>query len=750
MKLLRPLTHRRFLSLFLLIGAFSLTVLRAEEKPVAPVRYGETAPFDQGRVASLVARLLEQAHISQKPFDTATAALFLKNYVEALDFNHMTFLQSDLEEFTSIYRKTLPTLTKAGNTDPAYFIYARYLQRLEELAPWIESQLKQKPDFTLDESFTLDRRKLGWPQDLAEAKELWRLRLKFELLQARLASEKEKPEETVKMLTRRYQRRVKESKDWSQEDIVRTYLTALANAYDPHSDYQSPREAKNFEITTIRLTLTGIGAVLRSEDGYAKIVSLVPGGPADLDKKLKPNDRIVAVKQEKAEPVNVVDMRLDNVVEMIRGEQGSKVTLTVIPADAADSAAQKEITLVRNEIQLKDQQAKARIIERELPDKRIEKIGVLILEPGFYDKCAEDAAKLIQRLEKEGINGLIVDLRRNGGGLLEQAIEFTGLFVKQGPVVQVKDQRGQIQDFKIEGNKAFYNGPLVVLTSKLSASAAEIVAAALQDYGRAIIVGDKTTHGKGTVQTLVNLKELMGWGATGEPGKLKVTVQKFYRIAGNSTQLHGVVPDIILPSIFDAMDLGEASLDNALPGDAIPADRYTKINYVESLIPKLQSRSNERLLQSKDFGYLNEEIALVKKRSDDKKISLNESQRRAEKLTAENRKDIIEKERAQRKVSSDKVYVLGLDYLEKNLAPKLVAGPGIKAVASKATPALKGDADPLIEEDSDAKEGAELKDIHLFEAANILHDYLTLPSSGATAVAVVPLKENTETTKIKN
>ncbi|VVM07562.1 partial carboxyl-terminal processing protease, partial [Methylacidimicrobium cyclopophantes] len=381
----------------------------------APLR----AELDQtqcGKVAKLVAIFLQQAHFSQKPFDEHVSEVFLRNYLDALDFNHTIFLQSDIDEFEKKYGTTLGDYTRREDISPALDIYNRFLIRAAEQERGVESLLSQPHDFSKEETYRPDRSKLPWPKDEAEARELWRKRVKFELLQGLLA--KENPAQTRKTVARRYSRFLKEMREADTEEILDYYLNALAHAYDPHSDYQSPSEAENFEINSIKLSLTGIGAVLKSEDGYPKIVSLVPGAPADLDKRLKPNDRIVAVQQEHGEPVDVVDMKLNKVVEQIRGERGTKVTLLVIPADATDESVRRSITLSRDVVKLTEQHAKAFVYERpEEPGRPAERFGVVQL-PGFYEKCSDDVALLLKRLEKERVSGVVLDLRRNGCGML--------------------------------------------------------------------------------------------------------------------------------------------------------------------------------------------------------------------------------------------------------------------------------------------------------------------------------------------
>src|SRR5437763_367493 len=321
-----------------------------------------------------------------------------------------------------------------------------------------------------------------------------------------------------------------------------------------------PTEAQEFDIKHISLTLSGIGATLQWDDGYTKIVSMVPGGPAALSKQLKPNDRIVAVAQGKGEAVDVVEMRLNKVVQLIRGTRGTPVTLTIIPSDSTDGTARKTFTIVRDEIKLKDQMAKARIYDHKTEDGKTQRLGFIDL-PQFYDNCAEHVESLIGRLKKEKVEGIVLDLRHNGGGILEESVNLVGLFIKTGPVVQVRNSKKETMAYNDNDAKVAWDGPLIVLTGRLSASASEITAAALQDYGRALIVGDQSTHGKGTVQQVLDLAKLMYKDPIPSPGKVKVTVSKFYRVAGGTTQKQGVTPDVILPSIYDYLDIGDSSLD---------------------------------------------------------------------------------------------------------------------------------------------------------------------------------------------
>ena len=798
---------KRFVLLFVLASLACLGGIQGQ-----PIASGEAADgYQAGEVARMVSEFLEKAHVTRKPFDESISKIFLNNYYDVLDPSHMFFLDSDIKEFDTRYLAVLSRMTKDGDVSPATAIHDRFLQRVSEMEPYIQHQLLAKQDFTVDETFETDRRKLPWPKDRAEAEDLWRRRLKFEILEARLSDyvnqsqlvvdkkqlpDKQKavqleqkklaslktpasadksvvaieeaklkededvlkrleddiksrskpfhPEQVLENLSKKFTRRLKEAQAEEMVDIMELYLSSLTYAYDPHTTYFPPEEAKNFEIQSIKLSLTGIGAVLtQSDDGAAEVVSLVPGGPADLTHDLKPHDHVMAVKQEQGEEVNVVDMRLNKIVDLIRGPSGTKVTLTVKPADATDSAFRKEVTIVRHEIRLEDQRAKARIFEKEVPGGKTERLGVLILEPGFYDNrdsnysAASDSAKLITRMNEEGVQGLIVDMRRNGGGLLDQAIQFAALFLKEGPVVQIKDAQGRVNPYFIQGKHQVYTGPLLVMTSRLSASAAEIVAAALQDYGRAILVGDKTTHGKGTVQTIYHLKDYMSGDTKWDPGQLKITVQKFYRIGGTSTQLNGVKPEIVLPSLLDYSDnLGEGSLPNALPGDQIPPTHFTKIDLPDTTVPFLEQRSEARVHENKDFGYLMEQIDLLKARNANKSVSLDETTRRTELDRLSARSAVISEERKLRKPSEDKVFALDVDMVEAKQPLKQISGPGFVPADTNPTQ-VPADTSGL--DDSPEDPGT---DIHLLETLNILRDYVSMSQSdtGTGTVATNPPK----------
>jgi carboxyl-terminal processing protease len=714
----------------ILITFFSLGIL------LQNVLGAELTELQAGRVGRVVALLLAQAHYRQQKLDDAVSATFLKNYLNSLDYNHMIFLQSDVDEFTNKYGSKLDDAILTGNNgtgdvSPSKTIYERYMERLSERVILVQKMLKQEFDFSEDESVVLARNKEPWPKDDAEAAKLWRARIKYELLQGKLT--KEKPEETIGVVQRRYQRLEKTMSELESEEVLQMYLSSLAHAYDPHSDYMSPSEAKNFDIQHISLSLTGIGAQLIWEDGYTKIKELIPGGPAALSKQLKTGDKIVGVAQGDKTAVDTVEMRLNKVVEMIRGPKGTEVRLTIIPASAPDT--RKEIKLVRDEIQFKEAFAKARVYEFEDGDGNKQKLGVINL-PQFYDNCAAHVQRLIERLKKENVTGLVLDLRRNGGGILDEAVQLTGLFIKKGPVVQVKEPKRAPHVLEDKDADIAWDGPMEVLVGKLSASASEITAAALQDYGRAIVVGDQTTHGKGTVQQVLSLENFIPPKEVPSPGKLKMTVSKFYRIAGGTTQKEGVHPDVVLPSLYDYLDIGEASLDNCLPADNVTPATYSALDLVKPYITELNAHSKERLEKNKDFAYLREDIDTVKKHQEDKHISLNERQRMDEKNSEKARTEARKKERASRTLAAkEQIFELDMDAVdkEKPLKPYALKQKEDAELASNAT---KGTVDPDDEGDLDAEADSPY-DPQLDEGLSVLQDYIKLLGTKTAKPSVV-------------
>jgi carboxyl-terminal processing protease len=725
----------RFLaSCFALALLVQASLVAQKNGASAPAESNASTPqlteMQAGTVAATVGHILERYHFRQSKFDDAVSTGFLTNYLNTLDYNHMIFLQSDVDDFKAKYGTKLDDATKSGQVSPAFTIYRTYLDRLSERNILVQKLLKQEFDFAEDDNFILARNKEPWPKDDMDTAKLWRQRIKYELLQSKLS--KEKPEEAVGLISRRYNRLEKTMSEFENDEILQMYLTALAHSYDPHSDYMSPSEAANFDIQHISLSLTGIGAQLIWEDGYTKIRELIAGGPAAQSKQLRPGDKIISVAQGPAEPVDVIEMRLNKVVEMIRGKKGTEVRLTIIPGKNPDT--KRVVTLIRDEIKFKDQLAKAKVYDFHENDGTAQRVGVINL-PQFYDGCAAHVETLIQRLKKENVQAMILDLRRNGGGILDEAIQLTGLFIKKGPVVQVKEPKKEPHVLEDKNGEVAWNGPLVVAVGKLSASASEIVAGALQDYGRAVIVGDQSTHGKGTVQQVLSLEQVIPKGKVENPGKLKLTVSKFYRISGSTTQKQGVTPDVILPSIYDYLDIGEASLENCLPADQTTPATYTSLDLVKPYVSELQNSSRERVGHSKDFAYLLEDIEQVKKRKDEKTISLNEKLRLKEKDQDKARQEVRKKERAARPHSTASIFDLDLETAEagKPMQPFNVAKAKQEAAEiAKATATTEDDAEADAEAELDT-----IVDPHLDETLQITRDYTALLNKNAKPAVVL-------------
>jgi carboxyl-terminal processing protease len=786
--------------------------------PVAP------GPLD-GQIALVTSVLLQRMHYLQLRFDTSVSRKFFDHYVEAFDPQHLHLLQSDLAEFdhyrTNLHRLTSPQQGRAPDVRPASEIFNRFVQRLEQRVAYVDEVLRtEKFAFDGDERVVVNRKDLPYPKDLDDAKKLWRERLKAEYLQEELAKvearkkpappatpdkdpskdtppagtnsaapgagsatspsdqvegkvKKNEAQEIVDTLSHRYRRVLRYYIDWNNDDVLQAYLTALAHVYDPHSDYFGHAQLDQFSIS-MNLSLFGIGAELTSsEDGYCTIRRLLPG-PALQSGKIKVNDRIIKVAQSNQPPVDVVDMNLNKAVQLIRGPKGTEVTLTLIPA-GADAGATKVVSLVREEITIEDQEAKAKIIEFPSDSGELFRMGVINL-PSFYTpfdvsktrgkaeqprSTTADVATLLTKLKQENVSGVILDLRLNGGGSLEEAIKLTGLFIKEGPVVQVRSSPtpsnplGPIEELTDRDSSVLYEGPLIVLTSRLSASASEILAGALQDYGRALIVGDAHTHGKGTVQQVVPLQATMlnagVQGITNDPGALKVTIKKFYRASGASTQLEGVVPDIVLPSVLgESKEIGESSLENPLKYDNIPSAKYDRVDLVEPYLSELRKRSAARIASDKEYAYIREDISLNNKQQADKTVSLNEQQRLKEKEDNDARQKARDKERKTRPEPVERIYELTRKEAELPGLPPPVAKtnsplartssekPGSGSVAgtnsplaAKAVVANAADVDP----DTD-DEKAPATDAALNEAEHILLDYVfVLPKANVAAAA---------------
>src|SRR5467141_2099091 len=698
-------------------------------------------------IAMSVGRLLEEGHYTRQKLNEDVSRKFLQTYLEMLDFSHLFFTQKDVDELNAKYGSSMAGDVLLGTLKPAYDIYALYTKRVDERVAKIKELLKQPIDFKSNATVELSRQKSPWPKDQAEADQLWRGRITNELLQEHLSEHPIEP--APQLVARRYDRLGRNVHEQDKDEQMKLFLDALAQTYDPHSEYLSKADMKNFSIN-MGLSLVGIGAMLRSEDGYAKIESLVPGGPAQVDGRLKVGDRISAVAQGPADYVDVREMRLDKVVEMIRGKKGTHVRLLVIPSDATDPSRRKNIELVRDEIKLKDQEARADIIIKKDENGDPIKLGWLTL-PSFYadmdrhqKSTTRDVLALLKRLKKENIAGLVVDLRRNGGGSLEEVISLTGLFLKSGPIVQTKGSNGNIVVSSDPDPGIAYSGPLVVLTSRQSASASEIFAAALQDYGRAVVVGDQCTFGKGTVQTILdigNYTSLLG-SRSHKDGALKLTIQKFYRVAGGSTQLHGVASDIVLPSLTDLPEFGEGALKNCLPYDEVPKARFTKWSDGHPLfVEELKRRSTDRVQHDTEFHYVMEDMERLRHKLDENRITLNEDTRRKEIQDGKLRKETRSKERLAHHQEEPSIYRLTLDTVDKPdlqliMFPGKLAQAKAKDGATKVSPEAAPDDDTdTIGAADDTKEPA--IDPERDETLNILADLVDLSRGPKTASTTV-------------
>ena len=603
--------------------------------------------------------LIQRYHYKQKNFSDIDPEELLRQYIDDLDATRFFLLEEDVEFLVERFRGTLkPSYLFVGDLYPAFEIFNVYKERVEDRLGWIATRLKEP--FSLDStaSYLAEREDAPWPASLEQANELWEQRLTNELIMELL--EDEPLERAVDKITKRYERMQKFMDEIEVHNVQETFLTSLAQLYDPHSSFFSWDSAQEFDIQ-ISNALVGIGAQLRDVDGYCVIERLIPGGPAEMSGSLHPGDRIVAVAQGDAGPVDVVGMKLRRIVQQIRGESGTEVRLTVIPAH---SAKRKIIPLVREKVELTANLANADLFDLPSENGESRRIGVIDL-PSFYGEGAfgegnlsttRDVEELIGKLKAEGMEGLVLDLRNNGGGRLDEAVKLTGLFISKGPVVMKRSFDGEVEEDWDRNEKVAWDGPMVVLVSRASASASEIVAGALQSLGRAIVVGDEATHGKGTVQAPIDLRSTMRtvpFTTALEVGTVKITIQQFFLPNGDSTQNRGVLSDITLPSANMFLMDGEADLDNALSWDHIAPIVYqlperqnpdfALVN--DALLQDLSLRSGKRVGNLPEFNYLQRSIDWYQERHDMKTISLNLEERRIDKEAVEAMRDALEEER---------------------------------------------------------------------------------------------------------
>src|SRR5271168_1268029 len=655
----RPMANRsRWITgIGICLGAVGLAALlgAAMTPPAAvpPAAGTVLQPTEQENyVARRVSDIIAREHYRRAPLDDRLSSLILDRYLDAIDGGRSYFYASDIAEFEK-YRYELDDAIKAGDVEPAFVIFRRFQQRSRERMNYAIELLAKKPDFDIDESFNFDREKEPWPANAAEMNELWRKRVKNDALSLVTAG-KQWPEVTD-ILRKRYEHVAKRMDQSKPDDVFEAFMNAFVLSLDPHSNYFSARNSEEYNIQ-MSLSYEGIGASLQLTDDYVTVIDVIAGGPAALSGKLAASDRITAVGEGKSgELADVIGWRLDDVVQKIRGPGGSLVRLQLLPAGAAPGSVQKVVEFTRNRVSLEAQAShKAmRVVQRNGRDV---KVGIITV-PSFYQdydasragakdyrSTTRDVQRLIGELRKDGADVLIMDLRANGGGYLPEAESLTGLFIDRGPVVQLRDTSGHIEIDDDPNPAIFYSGPLIVLVDRFSASASEIFAGAIQDYGRGLIVGQQT-YGKGTVQNAHPLNYTI-FGRKPELGQLNVTIGKYYRITGESTQDRGVTPDIALPSLIDANEVGESTRDRALPWDHIEPATFRVEGDLKPITASLEKLHQERTAGSADFRYLHDDIAALDAMRSQKTLSLNLKTREAERKRIDSER--LERENAWR------------------------------------------------------------------------------------------------------
>lgn len=712
-------TKRIYLSALVLVGialapgwyTHSTTTTQASSPNHAPiVNLSELIPTEkQERATKLINQYIELYHYKKIALDDELSEAILERYVANLDRNRSYFIANDIKQFEQ-YKLHLDDYIRISRLEPAYSMFILFRERVDTYSKYAISLLDSNFDFEKDETFTFDRRKQDWAADHDKLREIWRKRVKNDVLNLRLA--KQDDEKIKETLTKRYERINIRTQQVNNGDIFQMFINAYMNAIEPHTSYFSPRMSENFRIR-MSLSLEGIGAVLQTENEYTLVRQIVTAGPADLSDKLHAGDRIVGVGQGEVEPVSdVVGWRLDDVVDLIRGKKGTIVRLEILPKNVGPEGPSKVIKLTRNKIKLEDKAASKQIIE--LPNNKLagstarptKRIGVIRVPTFYIDfearsrgekdfrSTTADVKRLLVELQKEKVNGIVVDLRGNGGGSLIEATSLTGLFVPSGPIVQVQDASGKLQITTDPVPGIYYSGPLAVLVDRNSASASEIFSAAIQDYGRGIIIGE-TTFGKGTVQNLVNLDRYAD-PKSGGLGQLKLTIAQFFRINGNSTQHRGVIPDIIFPTALGTKDYGERALDNALPWTTVIPAPYKRFQQSIPTLFDQAKRSHERRIEDDpSFQVLLEAAEAQIEAQESIQVSLLER-------TRKNERDLNESKRINR---------------QNRLRKARGLPPLTEAEIDSQT-----DEPPSTEEDNNSNE----QDILLDEAAKILVDYISL------------------------
>lgn len=692
-----------------------------------------------GTTTQNIVDALASRHYVPTVLDDDLSSRIFDIYLADLDPSRSYFLQKDIDEFEK-YRFVMDNALRGGNLNPAFDIFNRYhvrvIDRFEKVIAMLENGIDQF-DFTQTEALLIDRENAPWAATEGELNELWRKRIKNAVLNLKMTDKE--IDKIHELLVKRFTNRLARTRQTNSEDVYQLYMNSFTKTYDPHTQYFSPRTSENFNIN-MSLSLEGIGAVLQLEDEYTKVVSLVPAGPADKTGLLKPNDKIIAVGQgDDGELVDVIGWRLDEVVQLIRGKKDSVVRLDIIPASRSDSGDSKVIHITRNKVELEEQSAQSEIIEIE-QFGYVNKIGIVDI-PTFYvdfkalqkgdrnyKSTTRDVKRLIRELVAEDVDGIVIDLRDNGGGSLQEAKMLTGLFIDRGPTVQIRSKSNRVDILDDRDISVIYDGPLAVLVNRLSASASEIFAGAIQDYERGVIIGSQT-FGKGTVQSLLPLNR----------GQLKLTQAKFYRISGDSTQERGILPDIIYPASYDPESIGESTLDRPLPWDQINATNYRTKSSINHHVPELRSLHHDRITGNPDFDYLKEAFAYRKARNENDSVSLNAAERNREKdereafwLALENKK----------RGAKGLDLVASLDELDEEDEPTVAAAeptaPATSGGAIVPDPEENGDGDPvpgsemavagasIPGETADSAADAEPPDPYLVESGHILLDLISL------------------------
>ncbi|MBT8131874.1 MAG: carboxy terminal-processing peptidase, partial [Gammaproteobacteria bacterium] len=593
------------------------------------------------KVTRLVTTLFERSHFRNARVDDTLSSRILDRYLDVLDPNRLYLTQADIDSFEK-YRTKLDEAVKRGDMDPVFKIFRVYRKRLRDTIDGALTALETEPDFTIEERYFFDRRDVPWASSQSELDELWRRRIKNDALSLVLAGKEW--EEAREVLQKRYSRVLKRTDQLDSNEVFESFMNAYADTLDPHSNYLSPRNSEEYRIQ-MSLSYDGVGASLQLTDDYVTVIDVIPGGPADIDGQLQRQDRITGVGQgDEEEIVDVVGWRLDDVVQLIRGPGNTVVKLQIMPDGALPVADQHIIELRRDKVKLEAQAAQKDLIEVNRDGRKVP-VGVINI-PSFYQdfeaktqgekdftSTTRDVRRLIGELRKDGIEGLVLDLRGNGGGHLSEATALSGLFIDDGPVVQLKYSSGRVEILRDKDPGIAWDGPLVVLVDRYSASASEILAAAIQDYGRGLVIGQRT-YGKGSVQNLYNLNRYSARPGHDEFGQLTVTIGKYYRVNGGSTQHKGVLPDIELPSSVDVELVGESARETALPWDEIRATRFDQAGDAGVLVSTLISRHAERADTDPDYRYLLSSIERARS-NDEKSVSLHLEQRKKERKEAQ-------------------------------------------------------------------------------------------------------------------